>query len=97
MVPVCRRLTGDIPGIPTCPWGNELGQAPLVNPIFQLSQTISIFPLKDFSHGRCCHTVLGQTQEEEMSFEYREGKGWPLAVSGDVDKAPPKAAMVTLS
>lgn len=41
--------------------------------------------------------LLGQTQEEEMSLEYREGKDWPLAVSGDVDKAPPKAAMVTLS
>lgn len=41
--------------------------------------------------------LLRQTQEEEMSLEYREGKGWPLTVSGDVDKAPPKAAMVTLS
>lgn len=41
--------------------------------------------------------LLRQAQKEEMSLEYREGKGWPLTVSGDVDKAPPKAAMVTLS
>lgn len=40
--------------------------------------------------------LLRQTQEGEMSLEYRGGKGWPLTVSGDVDKAPPKAAMVAL-
>lgn len=60
MVPICRRLTGDIPAISAHPWGNELGQASLVNPISQLSRAISIFPLKDFSHDRRCHTVTAQ-------------------------------------
>lgn len=51
VVPTCGRLPGDIPAIPTRPWGNELGRTSLGNPISP-PPPISIFPLEDFNRAR---------------------------------------------
>lgn len=65
-VPTRRRLPGDIPAIPTHPWGNELGQTSLRNPISHPPPTISIFPLKYFNCVRSCRTATAQTDTKRV-------------------------------
>lgn len=65
-VPIRRTLPGDIPAIPTHPWGNELGQTSLRNPISHPPPTISIFPLKYFNRVRSCRTATAQTDTKRV-------------------------------